>query len=102
MGSVIFRVPRDTDPHCSSSVCHHGCSDDIHLCREFSLTDREKDVLYTLLCSEESAQKIAEELGISRAALYRHIASLNEKTGTGSRIGLMQFFFSWEKDRYIM
>lgn len=71
-------------------------------CREFALTDREKDVLCTLINSEESAQKIAEELGISRAALYRHIASLNEKTGTGSRIGLMQFFFSWEKDRYIM
>ncbi len=71
-------------------------------CLEFSLTDREKDVLYTLLHSEESAQKIAEELGISRAALYRHIASLNEKTGTGSRIGLMQFFFSWEKEHYLM
>ena len=40
---------------------------------------------------------IAETLMISRAALYRHIASLNEKTGTKSRIGLVQFYYRYHR-----
>ena len=62
----------------------------------FSLTAREKEVLQVLLVSEENVQDIAEELLISRAALYRHIASLNEKTGTKSRIGLVQFYYRYQ------
>ena len=62
----------------------------------FSLTMREKEVLQVLLVSEENVQDIAEELLISRAALYRHIASLNEKTGTRSRIGLVQFYYRYQ------
>ena len=58
----------------------------------FSLTDREQEVLKVLLESDENVQEIAEQLLISRAALYRHIASLNEKTETKSRIGLLQFY----------
>lgn len=67
-------------------------------CERFVLTQREGEVLEAILHSEENAQKIAEELNLSRAALYRHISSINEKTGTGSRIGLIQFYFSWEKE----
>ena len=67
-------------------------------CERFVLTQREGEVLAAILHSEENAQKIAEELNLSRAALYRHISSINEKTGTGSRIGLIQFYFSWEKE----
>lgn len=67
-------------------------------CKDFLLTKREGEVLAAILHSEESAQKIAEELNLSRAALYRHISSINEKTGTGSRIGLLQFYFAWEKE----
>ena len=63
----------------------------------FSLTDREQDVLKVLLKSDENIQEIAEQLLISRAALYRHITSLNEKTQTRSRIGLLQIFYSWER-----
>lgn len=69
-----------------------------NFCRDFLLTKREGEVLAAILHSEESAQKIAEELNLSRAALYRHISSINEKTGTGSRIGLLQFYFAWEKE----
>ena len=46
---------------------------------------------------EENVQDIAEALSISRAALYRHIAGLNEKTGTKSRIGLLQFYYGWKE-----
>ena len=50
--------------------------------KNYALTNREQDVLRLLLSSDESAQVIAEQLYISRAALYRYMASLNEKTET--------------------
>ena len=62
---------------------------------ERSLADHE--VLEVLLVSDENVQDIAETLMISRAALYRHIASLNEKTGTKSRIGLVQFYYRYHR-----
>ena len=63
---------------------------------DFSLTEREREVLQVLLVSDESVLDIAESLLISRAALYRHIASLNEKTDTKSRIGLLQFYYRYD------
>ena len=62
---------------------------------DFSLTEREKEVLHVLLVSEENVQDIAEQLLIS-GGVYRHIASLNEKTGTKSRIGLVQFYYTYQ------
>lgn len=61
----------------------------------FSLTSREQDILKALLESEDSVQNIANQLFISRAGLYRHIAVLNEKTKTKSRVGLIQFYYRW-------
>lgn len=63
----------------------------------FNLTDREREVLEVLLRSDDNVQEIAEELAISRAALYRHISNLNEKTNTKSRVGIMQFYYNWKK-----
>ncbi|MCI6782020.1 MAG: LuxR family transcriptional regulator [Lachnospiraceae bacterium] len=63
----------------------------------YALTNREQDVLRLMLSSDESVQVIAEQLYISRAALYRYMASLNEKTETKSRIGLLQFYYSWKQ-----
>lgn len=60
---------------------------------KYSLTKRETEVLEALLKSDDSAKDLAKQLFISRAALYRHISSLNEKTGTKSRIGLIQFYY---------
>ena len=62
------------------------------------LTGREREVLQKLLVSDESIQKIADELYISRASLYRHISSMNEKTGTKSRVGLIQYYYSWNEE----
>ena len=62
------------------------------------LTGREWEVLQKLLISDESIQKIADELYISRASLYRHISSMNEKTGTKSRVGLIQYYYSWHEE----
>lgn len=63
----------------------------------FSFTEREREVLKVLLQSDENIQEIAEQLAVSRAALYRHISNLNEKTETKSRIGLIQFYYAWKK-----
>ena len=46
----------------------------------------------------DSAKDLAKQLFISRAALYRHISSLNEKTGTKSRIGLIQFYYQQKNE----
>lgn len=68
-------------------------------CEKFSLTNREQAVLRRLLTSDDNMQELAEELFISRAALYRHIASLNEKTETKSRIGRMQLYYAWNEKK---
>ena len=59
------------------------------------LTGREREVLQKLLVSDGSVQDIADELYISRASLYRHISSMNEKTGTKTRVGLIQYYYGW-------
>ena len=64
--------------------------------QRYSLTEREKEVLQVLISSEESMSAIANNLCMSRTALYNHIASMNRKTETKARIGLIQFYFSWK------
>ena len=65
---------------------------------KYSLTKRETEVFEALLNSDDSAKDLAKQLFISRAALYRHISSLNEKTGTKSRIGLIQFYYQQKNE----
>ena len=65
----------------------------------FGLTEREQEVLQLLLLSDDGMQEIADSIFVSRAMLYRHIAALNEKTGTRSRIGLIQFYYNWEENK---
>ena len=62
----------------------------------FHLSEREQEILKILLVSEENVQDIAGQLFLSRAALYRHLAGLYEKTGTRTRIGLLQFYYTWK------
>lgn len=61
----------------------------------FELTGRERDILEALVASNESVQDIAATLFLSRSTLYRHIASINKKTGAASRVALINFFWSW-------
>lgn len=61
----------------------------------FELTQRERDILEALVASHESVQDIAATLFLSRSTLYRHIASINKKTGASSRVALINFFWSW-------
>ena len=41
----------------------------------------------------------AHTLGISRAAIYRHISNMNEKTATKARMGLIQFYYGWNPEK---
>lgn len=61
----------------------------------FGLTKRERDVLEALVVSDGSVQDVAAALFLSRSTLYRHIASINKKTGAFSRVALINFFWSW-------
>lgn len=61
-------------------------------------TKREKEVMQKLLISDGSVQDIADELYISRTSLYRHLSSMNEKTGTRSRVGLIQYYYEWHEE----
>ncbi len=67
--------------------------------QEFNLTPREGEVLAYLLHSDESMQEVAKQLAVSRAALYRHIANMNEKTKTKARMGLVQFYYNWTREK---
>ena len=55
----------------------------------------ERDILEVLVVSDQSVQDIATTLFLSRSTLYRHISSINKKTGTASRVALINFFWSW-------
>ena len=61
----------------------------------FELTKRERDVLEALVVSDDSVQDVAASLFLSRSTLYRHIASINKKVGTNSRVALVGLFWSW-------
>ena len=61
----------------------------------FGLTKRERDVLEALVVSDDSVQDVAAALFLSRSTLYRHIASINKKTGAASRVAHINFFWSW-------
>lgn len=67
--------------------------------KEYSLTDREEELLRIFLQSEDAVQDVAAQMAISRAALYRHIQALNEKTGTKTRVGIVQCFYQWSQGK---
>ena len=56
--------------------------------QSIGLTSRELEVLCLMVTTEDENQKMADDLGISRRTLQRHIAQVYEKAGVQSRIGL--------------
>lgn len=56
------------------------------------LTPREVEVFDKLIHSEESIQEIADSLFLSRRTCQRYIASIYEKAGVKSRMGLYQLY----------
>lgn len=67
--------------------------------KEYGLTDREEELLRIFLQSEDAVQDVAAQMAISRAALYRHIQALNDKTGTKTRVGIVQCFYKWSNEK---
>lgn len=61
--------------------------------RTYHLTEREVECLEAIVSMDCSVSEIAKHLAISRAALYRHIANMNQKTGTKDRKELIRLYF---------
>lgn len=62
--------------------------------KQYCLTLRETEILESLITTENSVQEIEDAFYISRRSLQRHIASIYEKTGTKSRIGLFHIYMT--------
>lgn len=69
---------------------------------QYDMTPRESEVFEKLIGTEDGVQKIANELYISRRCLQRHIASIYEKTGTKSRIGLLRCYVGFRLGKEIL
>lgn len=62
---------------------------------KLGLTAREAEVCGLLLSTDLGVQEIADELFISRRVAQRHIASIYEKAGVTTRLGLYRDFVAW-------
>ena len=58
----------------------------------YQLTNKEREIFEILITTETATQEIADMFGISRRGLQRHVASIYEKTGTQTRVGLLISF----------
>ncbi len=67
----------------------------------YGLTDREKDVFTQCVTTEAIGVAMAAELSMSRRLLQKYIASIYEKTGTESRVGLLRKFYEMQKGENI-
>lgn len=59
-----------------------------------SLTPRETEIFTRVVTNDDSVERIAAELFISKQVIYRHLAAVFEKTNTKTRAGLIKDFFS--------
>ena len=73
-----------------SSIVDLDEQDIARYAQSIGLTDREREVLILMVTTEDENQKMADDLGISRRTLQRHIAQVYEKAHVQSRIGLYQ------------
>lgn len=64
-------------------------------CDYFRFTDKEKESFILLISTEDTIQSIADNMGISRRVLQRHISSMYEKTNTQTRVGLLMAYASF-------
>lgn len=86
-----YRLPElqpSEDEAPEGTVFDFGIQDIEEFAQSMGLTDREREVLALMVTTEDENQKMANDLGISRRTLQRHIAQVYEKTGVQSRIGL--------------
>ena len=86
-----YRLPElqisDAEP-ATSTIVDFDDQDIRQYSQVIGLTDRECEVLALMVTTEDENQKMANDLGISRRTLQRHIAQVYEKAGVQSRIGL--------------
>lgn len=59
---------------------------------QYGFTEREKEVFEMFLIWKGNMRDMAKELAISERVLYRHMKKLYEKTGTNSKVTLLQLY----------
>lgn len=89
MAPLRMRELQDTAPRDGASAAT-GFDEAViaRYARQIGLTARESEVLSLLVTTEDTNDKMASDLGISRRTLQRHIASVYDKADVQSRIGL--------------
>lgn len=68
-------------------------------CDKYLFTEKEKESFVLLISTEDTVQKIADDMGISRRVLQRHISSMYEKTETQTRVGLLMAYTKYLEEK---
>lgn len=97
-GSAPAPAPLDTPADSQTSASLDPAQKLSAFVEAFGLTDREAEVLGALTTSDANMQELAQELYISRSALYRHISSICKRVGVENRQALLLRYFAWEPD----
>lgn len=97
-GSAPAPAPLDTPADSQTSASLDPAQKLSAFVEAFGLTDREAEVLGALTTSDANMQELAQELYISRSALYRHISSICKRLGVENRQALLLRYFAWEPD----
>ena len=97
-GSAPAPAPLDTPADSQTSASLDPAQKLSAFVEAFGLTDREAEVLGALTTSDANMQELAQELYISRSALYRHISSICKRVGMENRQALLLRYFAWEPD----
>lgn len=97
-GSALAPAPLDTPADSQTSASLDPAQKLSAFVEAFGLTDREAEVLGALTTSDANMQGLAQELYISRSALYRHISSICKRVGVENRQALLLRYFAWEPD----
>lgn len=64
--------------------------------KQYRLTPREREVMYSMLHSDDKIKTIATEIGLSGRMVYRYMNQLYEKLNTENRADLMKVYFDFE------
>lgn len=97
-GSAPAPAPLDTPADSQTSASLDPAQKLSAFVEAFGLTDREAEVLGALTTSDANMQELAQELYISRSALYRHISSICKRVGVENRQALLLRYFAWKPD----
>ncbi len=93
---VVAGIPAEEAVPESGISAYGGVIPEKHMAEfasRYGLTAKEQAVAEQLIFTENIGEAMASELSISRRMLQTHIASIYEKTGTESRVGVVKKYY---------